>query len=169
MLVLESLEAQARGAKIYAELVGYGATSDGHDMVVPSGEGAVRCMQQAMATVDGDIDYINAHGTSTPAGDIQELSAVRAFGDSTPAIASTKSLSGHSLGAAGVQEAIYSLLMMENDFIAASANVERLDEGADGMDVVQEARSDARLSRVMSNSFGFGGTNATLVFQRFEG
>ena len=171
MLVLESLEhAQARGAKIYAELVGYGATSDGHDMVAPSGEGAVRCMQQAMATVDGDIDYINAHGTSTPAGDIQELKAVReVFGDSTPAIASTKSLSGHSLGAAGVQEAIYSLLMMENDFIAASANVESLDEGADGMDVVQEARSDARLNRVMSNSFGFGGTNATLVFQRFEG
>ena len=171
MLVLESLEhAQARGAKIYAELVGYGATSDGHDMVAPSGEGAVRCMQQAMATVDGDIDYINAHGTSTPAGDIQELKAVReVFGDSTPAIASTKSLSGHSLGAAGVQEAIYSLLMMENDFIAASANVESLDEGADGMDVVQEARSDVRLDRVMSNSFGFGGTNATLVFQRFEG
>ena len=171
MLVLESLaHAQARGAKIYAELVGYGATSDGHDMVAPSGEGAVRCMQQAMATVDGDIDYINAHGTSTPAGDIQELKAVReVFGDSTPAIASTKSLSGHSLGAAGVQESIYSLLMMENDFIAASANVENLDEGADGMDVVQEARSDVRLNRVMSNSFGFGGTNATLVFQRFEG
>ena len=117
-----------------------------------------------------DIDYINAHGTSTPAGDIQELKAVReVFGDNTPAIASTKSLSGHSLGAAGVQEAIYSLLMMENDFIAASANVESLDEGADGMDVVQEARSDVRLNRVMSNSFGFGGTNATLVFQRFEG
>ena len=170
MLVLESLEhAQARGAKIYAELVGYGATSDGHDMVAPSGEGAVRCMQQAMATVDGDIDYINAHGTSTPAGDIQELKAVReVFGDTTPAIASTKSLSGHSLGAAGVQEAIYSLLMMENNFIAASANVENLDEGADGMDVVHEARSDVRLNRVMSNSFGFGGTNATLVFQRFE-
>ena len=171
MLVLESLEhAQARGAKIYAELVGYGATSDGHDMVAPSGEGAVRCMQQAMATVDGDIDYINSHGTSTPAGDIQELKAVReVFGDSTPAIASTKSLSGHSLGAAGVQEAIYSLLMMENDFIAASANVESLDEGAEGMDVVQEPRSDVCLNRVMSNSFGFGGTNATLVFQRFEG
>jgi 3-oxoacyl-[acyl-carrier-protein] synthase-1 len=171
MLVLESLEhAQARGAKIYAELVGYGATSDGHDMVAPSGEGAVRCMQQAMASVDGDIDYINAHGTSTPAGDIQELKAVReVFGDNPPAIASTKSLSGHSLGAAGVQESIYSLLMMENDFIAASANVESLDEGADGMDVVQEARSDVRLNRVMSNSFGFGGTNATLVFQRFEG
>ena len=171
MLVLESLEhAQARGAKIYAELVGYGATSDGHDMVAPSGEGAVRCMQQAMANVEGEIDYINAHGTSTPAGDIQELKAVReVFGDSTPAIASTKSLSGHSLGAAGVQEAIYSLLMMENDFIAASANVESLDEGAEGMDVVQEPRSDVCLNRVMSNSFGFGGTNATLVFERFEG
>ena len=171
MLVLESLEhAQARDAKIYAEVVGYGATSDGHDMVAPSGEGAVRCMQQAMATVEGDIDYINAHGTSTPAGDIQELKAVREiFGDSTPAIASTKSLSGHSLGAAGVQEAIYSLLMMENDFIAASANVETLDEGAEGMDVVTNARTGVTLNRVMSNSFGFGGTNATLVFQRFEG
>lgn len=171
MLVLESLEhAQGRGAKIYAEVVGYGATSDGHDMVAPSGEGAVRCMQQAMATVEGDIDYINAHGTSTPAGDIQELKAVReVFGDSTPAIASTKSLSGHSLGAAGVQEAIYSLLMMENDFIAASANVETLDEGAEGMDVVTDARTGVTLNRVMSNSFGFGGTNATLVFQRFEG
>ena len=171
MLVLESLEhAQARGAKIYAEVVGYGATSDGHDMVAPSGEGAVRCTQQAMATVEGDIDYINAHGTSTPAGDIQELKAVReVFGDSTPAIASTKSLSGHSLGAAGVQEAIYSLLMMENDFIAASANVETLDEGAEGMDVVTGAREGVMLNRVMSNSFGFGGTNATLIFQRFEG
>jgi 3-oxoacyl-[acyl-carrier-protein] synthase-1 len=171
MLVLESLEhAQARGAKIYAEVVGYGATSDGHDMVAPSGEGAVRCMQQAMATVKGDIDYINAHGTSTPAGDIQELKAVReVFGDTTPAIASTKSLSGHSLGAAGVQEAIYSLLMMENDFIAASANVETLDEGAEGMDVVTGARDGVTLNRVMSNSFGFGGTNATLIFQRFEG
>jgi 3-oxoacyl-[acyl-carrier-protein] synthase-1 len=171
MLVLESLEhAQARGAKIYAEVVGYGATSDGHDMVAPSGEGAVRCMQQAMATVEGDIDYINAHGTSTPAGDIQELKAVReVFGNTTPAIASTKSLSGHSLGAAGVQEAIYSLLMMENDFIAASANVETLDEGAEGMDVVTGARDGVTLNRVMSNSFGFGGTNATLIFQRFEG
>ena len=171
MLVLESLEhAQARGAKIYAEVVGYGATSDGYDMVAPSGEGAVRCMQQAMATVEGDIDYINAHGTSTPAGDVQELKAVReVFGDSTPAIASTKSLSGHSLGAAGVQEAIYSLLMMENDFIAASSNVETLDEGAEGMDVVTNARTGVTLNRVMSNSFGFGGTNATLIFQRFEG
>ena len=167
MLVLESLEhAQARGAKIYAELVGYGATSDGHDMVAPSGEGAVRCMQQAMATVDGDIDYINAHGTSTPAGDIQELKAVReVFGDKTPQIASTKSLSGHSLGAAGVQEAIYSLLMMEHNFIAASANVDTLDEGAEGMDIVRERRDGVTVTRAMSNSFGFGGTNATLVFQ----
>jgi 3-oxoacyl-[acyl-carrier-protein] synthase-1 len=167
MLVLESLEhAQARGAKIYAELVGYGATSDGHDMVAPSGEGAVRCMQQAMATVDGDIDYINAHGTSTPAGDIQELKAVReVFGDKTPPIASTKSLSGHSLGAAGVQEAIYSLLMMEHRFIAASANVDTLDEGAEGMDIVRERRDGVTVTRAMSNSFGFGGTNATLVFQ----
>ena len=168
MLVLESLEhAQARGAKIYAELVGYGATSDGHDMVAPSGEGAVRCMQQAMATVEGDIDYINAHGTSTPAGDIQELKAVReVFGDNTPPIASTKSLSGHSLGAAGVQEAIYSLLMMEHGFIADSANVETLDEGAEGMDIVRERRDGVTVTRAMSNSFGFGGTNATLVFQK---
>lgn len=168
MLVLESLEhAQARGAKIYAELVGYGATSDGHDMVAPSGEGAVRCMQQAMATVEGDIDYINAHGTSTPAGDIQELKAVReVFGGNTPPIASTKSLSGHSLGAAGVQEAIYSLLMMEHGFIAASANVDTLDEGAEGMDIVRERRDDVTVTRAMSNSFGFGGTNATLVFQK---
>ena len=168
MLVLESLEhAQARGAKIYAELVGYGATSDGHDMVAPSGEGAVRCMQQAMATVEGDIDYINAHGTSTPAGDIQELKAVReVFGDNTPPIASTKSLSGHSLGAAGVQEAIYSLLMMEHGFIAASANVDTLDEGAEGMDIVRERRDGVTVTRAMSNSFGFGGTNATLVFQK---
>jgi len=168
MLVLESLDhAQARGAKIYAELVGYGATSDGHDMVAPSGEGAVRCMRQAMATVDGDIDYINAHGTSTPAGDIQELKAVReVFGDNTPPIASTKSLSGHSLGAAGVQEAIYSLLMMEHGFIAASANVETLDEGAEGMDIVRERRDGVKVTRAMSNSFGFGGTNATLVFQK---
>jgi 3-oxoacyl-[acyl-carrier-protein] synthase-1 len=168
MLVLESLEhAQARGAKIYAELVGYGATSDGHDMVAPSGEGAVRCMQQAMATVEGDIDYINAHGTSTPAGDIQELKAVReVFGDDTPPIASTKSLSGHSLGAAGVQEAIYSLLMMEHGFIAASANIETIDEGAEGMDIVRERRDGVTVTRAMSNSFGFGGTNATLVFQK---
>ena len=171
MLVLEELEhAQARGAKIYAELVGYGATSDGYDMVAPSGEGAVRCMQQALSTVDGDIDYINAHGTSTPAGDIQELKAVKeAFeGRSVPVVGSTKSLSGHSLGAAGVQEAIYSLLMMEEDFIAASANIEDLDPEAEGMPIALERRDNAGLTRVMSNSFGFGGTNASLVFQRFS-
>ena len=172
MLVLESLEhAQARGAKVYAELVGYGATSDGYDMVAPSGEGAIRCMQQAMTTVEGKIDYINAHGTSTPAGDMQELNAVRQVfgtGDDTPWIGSTKSLSGHSLGAAGVQEAIYSLLMMQDDFVAASANIENLDPDADGMRIVTERVDGAGLQRVMSNSFGFGGTNATLVFQRFE-
>ena len=173
MVVLESLEhAQARGAKIYAELVGYGATSDGYDMVAPSGEGAVRCMQQAMSTVDGGIDYINAHGTSTPAGDIQELNAVRQVfgtGDTTPLIGSTKSLSGHSLGAAGVQEAIYSLLMMQQGFVAASANIDTLDPEADGMRIAQTRVDNAKLERVMSNSFGFGGTNATLVFQRFTG
>ncbi|MFG6139392.1 beta-ketoacyl-ACP synthase I [Halomonas sp. B23F22_10] len=169
MLVLEELEhARARGAKIYAELVGYGATSDGVDMVAPSGEGAVRCMRQAMATVDGDIDYINTHGTSTPVGDVAELKAVReVFGDSTPAMSSTKSLTGHSLGATGVQEAIYSLLMMENDFIAASANVENLDEQADGFDIVTERR-EAKVERVLSNSFGFGGTNACLVLEKYR-
>ncbi|OBX38200.1 3-oxoacyl-[acyl-carrier-protein] synthase 1 [Halomonas elongata] len=169
MLVLEELEhAKARGAKIYAELVGYGATSDGHDMVAPSGEGAVRCMRQALATVDGDIDYINTHGTSTPVGDVAELKAVReVFGDTTPAMSSTKSLTGHSLGATGVQETIYSLLMMEHDFIAASANVENLDEQAAGFDIVTERR-DASLERVLSNSFGFGGTNACLVLQRYR-
>jgi len=168
MLVLEALEhAEARGAKIYAEVVGYGATSDGQDMVAPSGEGAVRCMQQALQTVDGDIDYINAHGTSTPAGDVTELEAVKSvFGDRVPPISSTKSLSGHSLGAAGVQESIYSLLMQQNKFITASANIETLDEGAAGMPVVQERVDGADLQRVMSNSFGFGGTNATLVFQK---
>jgi len=172
MVVLESLEhAQARGAKIYAEIVGYGATSDGYDMVAPSGEGAVRCMQQALSTVEGDIDYINAHGTSTPAGDIQELNAVKTvFGDSGdgPWVGSTKSLSGHSLGAAGVQEAIYSLLMLQEDFVAASANIENLDDGASGMRIAREKLDNAGLTRVMSNSFGFGGTNATLVFQRFS-
>ncbi|MFG6178556.1 beta-ketoacyl-ACP synthase I [Halomonas sp. THAF12] len=169
MLVLEELEhAKARGARIYAELVGYGATSDGYDMVAPSGEGAVRCMRQAMATVDGDIDYINTHGTSTPVGDVAELKAVReVFGNSTPAMSSTKSLTGHSLGATGVQEAIYSLLMMENDFITASANVEQLDEQADGFDIVTETR-DASIERVLSNSFGFGGTNACLVLQKYR-
>jgi 3-oxoacyl-[acyl-carrier-protein] synthase-1 len=171
MLVLEELEhAQARGAKIYAELVGYGATSDGYDMVSPSGEGAVRCMQQAMSTVSGDIDYINAHGTSTPAGDMQELKAVKeTFSDRTiPLIGSTKSLSGHSLGAAGVQEAIYSLLMMQEDFVAASANIEELDPEAEGMPIARARKDNAGLQRVMSNSFGFGGTNASLVFQRFS-
>lgn len=170
MLVLEELEhAQARGAKIYGELVGYGATSDGHDMVAPSGEGAMRCMHQAMATVDGDIDYINTHGTSTPVGDVAELKAVReVFGNSTPAMSSTKSLTGHSLGATGVQEAIYSLLMMQHNFVAASANVENLDEQADGFDIVTERRNDVTIDRVLSNSFGFGGTNACLVFQRFN-
>lgn len=173
MLVLESLDhALARGATIYAEIVGYGATSDGHDMVAPSGEGAVRCMQQAMATLDGSVDYINAHGTSTPAGDIQELKAVKeVFGADaqTPWVGSTKSLSGHSLGAAGVQEAIYSLLMMRDDFIAASANIENLDPGAEGIRIAQQRMDNAGLERVMSNSFGFGGTNATLIFKRYSG
>ena len=170
MLVLEELEhAKARGAKIYAELVGYGATSDGHDMVAPSGEGAVRCMRQAMATVDGEIDYINTHGTSTPVGDVAELKAIRAlFGDTTPPMSSTKSLTGHSLGATGVQETIYSLLMMKHDFIAASANVEELDDQAAGFDIVTQRRDNVRLERVLSNSFGFGGTNACLVLQRYQ-
>jgi 3-oxoacyl-[acyl-carrier-protein] synthase-1 len=170
MLVLESLShAQARGAPIMAELVGYGATSDGYDMVAPSGEGAIRCMQEAMHGLEGRIDYINAHGTSTPAGDIQELNAMRAvFGDNAPMIGSTKSLSGHSLGAAGVQEAIYSLLMLGDDFVAASANIDTLDEGAAGMPIVLERLDNAQLEQVMSNSFGFGGTNATLIFRRYR-
>ncbi|MEQ6889764.1 beta-ketoacyl-ACP synthase I [Halomonas sp. CS7] len=170
MLVLEDLEhAKARGAKIYAEVVGYGATSDGYDMVAPSGEGAARCMRQAMATVDGDIDYVNTHGTSTPVGDVAELKAIReVFGDQTPAMSSTKSLTGHSLGATGVQEAIYSLLMMENDFITASANIEHLDEQAAGFDIVTERRDGVTVDRVLSNSFGFGGTNACLVLEKFK-
>jgi 3-oxoacyl-[acyl-carrier-protein] synthase-1 len=170
MLVLEELEhAKARGAKIYAELVGYGATSDGYDMVAPSGEGAVRCMQQAMSTVDGSIDYINSHGTSTPAGDIQELKAMKeTFGSNMPPVSSTKSLAGHSLGATGVQEAIYSLLMMQSDFVAASANIDTLDEGAVGMSIARERVENAGLEQVMSNSFGFGGTNATLIFRRYR-
>lgn len=169
MLVLESLaHATARGAPILAELVGYGATSDGYDMVAPSGEGAVRCMQQAMHGLEGKIDYINAHGTSTPAGDIQELKALRtAFGSDAPIIGSTKSLSGHSLGAAGVQEAIYALLMIRDNFIAASANIESLDAGAEGLPIARERIDAAQLNQVMSNSFGFGGTNATLIFRRF--
>jgi 3-oxoacyl-[acyl-carrier-protein] synthase-1 len=167
MLVLEELEhARARGAHIYAEVVGYGANSDGANMVAPSGEGAERCMRQALDTVDTPIDYINTHGTSTPAGDIAELNAIRAvFGDATPPVSSSKSLCGHSLGAAGVQEAIHCLLMMEQDFIAASANVENPDPGADGIDIVREKRDGARLDTVMSNNFGFGGTNAVLVLR----
>ncbi len=167
-LVLEEYEhAKARGAKIYAEVVGYGATSDGYDMVAPSGEGAVRCMKQALATTQGKIDYINSHGTSTPVGDLAELRAIKeTFGDAIPPISSTKSLTGHSLGATGVQEAIYSLLMMENDFICASANIETVDPEADGIPIVLQRQDNVKLDRVMSNSFGFGGTNATLVFQR---
>lgn len=169
-LVIESLDhALARGAKIYAELVGYGATSDGYDMVAPSGEGAVRCMRQAISmTDDSPIDYINAHGTSTPVGDLAELKAIRQlFGDKVPPISSTKSLTGHSLGATGVQEAIYCLLMMRNNFISASANITQLDEEAKGLPIVTEYRQ-ATLNKIMSNSFGFGGTNASLIFQRYQ-
>jgi len=168
VIVLEEYEhAKARGAKIYAELTGYAATSDGYDMVAPSGEGAVRCMQLAAATVKAPIDYINAHGTSTPVGDLAELGAVKkAFGDNVPIVGSTKSLSGHSLGAAGVQEAIYCLLMMENDFIAASANIDNLDPQAAGVPIIRERKDNAGLKTVMSNSFGFGGTNASLVFEK---
>ncbi|MWQ79810.1 beta-ketoacyl-ACP synthase I [Glaesserella parasuis] len=170
VVVVEELEhALARGAKIYAEIVGYGVTSDGYDMVAPSGEGAERCMKQAMATVKGEIEYINVHGTSTPVGDVKELGAIKnVFGDKTPAISSTKSMTGHSLGAAGAHEAIYSLLMLDNDFIAPSINIEELDEQAQGVNVVTE-RQDKALTTVMSNSFGFGGTNACLVFQKYRG
>jgi 3-oxoacyl-[acyl-carrier-protein] synthase-1 len=168
MVVLEELEhARARGAKIYAEVVGYGATSDGYDMVQPSGEGAVRCMQQAMETVDQPLAYINAHGTSTPVGDMRELEAIRTvFGDNIPRISSTKSLSGHSLGAAGVHEAIFSLLMMQDDFISISANISNPDPAGADFPIVRELVENAGLNTIMSNSFGFGGTNATLVFQR---
>jgi 3-oxoacyl-[acyl-carrier-protein] synthase-1 len=173
VLVIEELEhAKARGAKIYAELTGYGATSDGYDMVQPSGEGAVRCMQQAMATIGGSkIDYINAHGTSTPVGDTKELEALRTvFGqDNVPMVSSTKSLTGHALGAAGVNEAIYSLLMMEENFLSASANISQLDPGAEGIPIVRERKDNITLNTIMSNSFGFGGTNATLIFQRYNG
>ncbi len=170
VVVVEELEhALARGAKIYAEIVGYGATSDGYDMVAPSGEGAERCMKQAMATVKGEIEYINVHGTSTPVGDVKELGAIKnVFGENTPAISSTKSMTGHSLGAAGAHEAIYSLLMLDNDFIAPSINIEELDEQAQGVNIVTE-RQDKALTTVMSNSFGFGGTNACLVFQKYQG
>ncbi|MFN5745478.1 MAG: beta-ketoacyl-ACP synthase I [Methylococcaceae bacterium] len=171
VLVLEELEhAKARGARIYAELTGYGATSDGYDMVQPSGEGAVRCMQQAMQDTKEPIDYINAHGTSTPIGDIRELQAVKeVFGSNIPKISSTKSLSGHSLGAAGVHEAIYTLLMMEGRFITASANIQNIDPGAEGVPIVRERIDNALINTAMSNSFGFGGTNASLVFRRHDG
>ncbi|MGB0314717.1 MAG: beta-ketoacyl-ACP synthase I [Parvibaculales bacterium] len=168
VLVLEEMErAKKRGAKIYAEVTGYGATSDGHDMVQPSGEGAVRCMQMAMKGLDAPVDYINPHATSTPVGDIKEIEALReVFGADCPAFSATKSLSGHSLGAAGVQEAIYALLMMQGDFIAGSAHIEELDPDFADMPIVQETRDNAGLNTVMSNSFGFGGTNATLVMRR---
>lgn len=169
MVVVEELEhALARGAHIYAEVVGYGATSDGYDMVAPSGEGAVRCMQQAMEGVTGKIDYLNTHGTSTPVGDVKELGAIKElFGEESPAISATKAMTGHALGAAGVHEAIYSILMMENNFVAPSINIEELDEQAKGLDIVTEKR-DADINLVMSNSFGFGGTNATLVMQKYK-
>jgi 3-oxoacyl-[acyl-carrier-protein] synthase-1 len=166
VLVLEELEhARARGAKIYAELVGYGATSDGYDMVAPSGEGAMRCMRQALSSVKTPIDYINPHATSTPVGDLKEIEAMRAvFGDKCPPISATKSLTGHSLGAAGVQEAIYCLLMQQGSFIAKSANIEELDPAFADMPILRERRDNVALRTVLSNSFGFGGTNASLVF-----
>ncbi|MDD3609082.1 MAG: beta-ketoacyl-ACP synthase I [Halothiobacillaceae bacterium] len=168
VVVLEEREhALARGAKIYGELIGYGATSDGYDMVQPSGEGAIRCMKMALSTVEGKIDYINSHGTSTPVGDIRELEAMKAvFGEDMPLVTSTKSLSGHSLGAAGVHEAVYSLLMMQHRFVAASANIENLDPAAQGVNIAQQTLDDITLDTVLSNSFGFGGTNASLVFKR---
>ena len=168
MVVVEELEhARARGAKIYAELVGFGANSDGHDMVAPSGEGAIRCMEMALSTVDGPIDYINTHGTSTPVGDIQEVGAMRTlFGDDMPRYGSTKSMCGHSLGATGVQEAIHCLLMLEHDFIAPSINVEEPDEAVAGTPLVTECVENAGIRTAMTNSFGFGGTNGTLVFQK---
>ena len=171
MVVVEELEhALKRGAKIYAEIVGYGATSDGYDMVAPSGEGAVRCMRQAMQGVNEPIDYLNTHGTSTPVGDVAESRAVReVFGDKAPAISSTKSLSGHSLGAAGVQEAIYCMLMMEGNFIAGSANIDELDPEVADLPIQRETKENVTLNTVMSNSFGFGGTNATLVLKRWQG
>jgi 3-oxoacyl-[acyl-carrier-protein] synthase-1 len=170
VVVLEELEhAKARGAKIYGEIVGYGATSDGHDMVQPSGEGAVRCMKRAIDGLNIPVGYINVHGTSTPVGDITELEAIReVFGDQVPAISSTKSRTGHSLGATGVHEAIYSLLMMENEFITASANIEDIDPGAADFPIVTERQDNVPLECVISNSFGFGGTNATLVFKRYD-
>ncbi|WP_417659642.1 beta-ketoacyl-ACP synthase I [Pseudidiomarina sp.] len=169
IVVVEELEtALARGAHIYAEIVGYGATSDGYDMVAPSGEGAVRCMKMAMETVDTPIDYLNTHGTSTPVGDTKELEAIReVFGDASPFISATKAMTGHSLGAAGVHEAIYSLLMMKHSFVAPSINIENLDPAAGDMNIVREPKQTA-LTTVMSNSFGFGGTNATLVLRKYQ-
>jgi 3-oxoacyl-[acyl-carrier-protein] synthase-1 len=171
VVVLEELErAKARGAKIYAELVGYGATSDGYDMVAPSGEGAARCMKLAMSTVKNKIDYINPHATSTPIGDKKEIEAVRdVFGKDIPVISATKSLTGHSLGATGVQEAIYSILMMKNNFICESANIDELDPEFEDIPIQRERKDNAKIDVVMSNSFGFGGTNASLVFQRYNG
>ncbi len=171
VLILEELEhAKARGAKIYAEITGYGATSDGYDMVAPSGEGAMRCMRQALSTIQGEVDYINTHGTSTPVGDSKEIGAIReVFGDKMPHIQSTKSLTGHSLGAAGVQESIYGLLMMQAGFIGESAHITELDPEFDGVPIVRERIDNAKIDTVLSNSFGFGGTNATLIFQRYNG
>lgn len=171
IIVLEELShAKARGAKIYGEITGYGATSDGADMVAPSGEGAVRCMKQALSTVKSAVTYINTHGTSTPVGDITELNAIReVFGDKKPYISATKSMTGHSLGGTGVQEAIYSLLMMQHDFVAPSINIETLDEGAKDMNIAQKYIADVRHHTVISNSFGFGGTNATLAMSKYEG
>jgi|TARA_B100000678_G_scaffold240459_1_gene211164 3-oxoacyl-[acyl-carrier-protein] synthase-1 len=168
VLILEELEhAKARGAKIYAELTGYGATSDGFDMVAPSGEGAVRCMKMALKTTRNKPDYINTHGTSTPVGDITELDAIKeTFQNEIPKISSTKSLTGHPLGAASVHEAIYSLIMMENNFIAASANIKEIDDGAKNFPIVTKVEKNISLNSVMSNSFGFGGTNATLIFEK---
>ena len=170
MVVVEELEhALKRGAKIYAEIIGYGATSDGYDMVAPSGEGAVRCMQQALSTVTEPVDYLNTHGTSTPVGDLAESRGVReVFGDKAPLISSTKSLSGHSLGAAGVHEAIYCMLMMEGNFLAASANIETLDPEIADLPILRETKENFSANVVMSNSFGFGGTNATLVLKRWQ-
>ena len=170
IVVVEELEhALARGAHIYAEITGYGATSDGYDMVAPSGEGAVRCMRQAMQDIDGGIDYLNTHGTSTPVGDVKELGAIQeVFGGNSPMISATKAMTGHALGAAGVHEAIFSLLMLEHGFVAPSINIDELDEQAAGLNIVTE-RKDVELNTVMSNSFGFGGTNATLVMSKYKG
>ena len=170
IVVVEELEhALARGAHIYAEITGYGATSDGYDMVAPSGEGAVRCMKQAMQDLEGGIDYLNTHGTSTPVGDVKELGAIQeVFGGNSPMISATKAMTGHALGAAGVHEAIFSLLMLEHNFVAPSINIDELDEQAEGLNIVTE-RKDVELNTVMSNSFGFGGTNATLVMSKYKG